>query len=94
MASERLQRQIEILLDEAEVAIKQLDWRVVHDRTQAVLAINPDNIEGLAFQSTADRALGGAANSPNVEQTSVTSDATSPETPAGQPTSFIVGTQN
>ena len=36
MDSERLQRQIDVLLDEAEAAIKGLDWRVVHDRAQAV----------------------------------------------------------
>ncbi len=49
MVSERLQRRIEHLLDEAEEAITKLDWKVVHDRAQAVLAIDPENGDGLAL---------------------------------------------
>ncbi len=64
MASERLQRQIDVLLDEAEAAIKQLDWRVVHDRSQAVLAMDPENSDGLAFLATAERALNTSAPAP------------------------------
>ena len=45
MVSDRLQRRLERLLDEAEEAITQLEWRVVHDRAQAVLAIDPENID-------------------------------------------------
>ena len=56
MASDRLQRRLERLLDEAEEAITQLDWNIVHDRAQAVLAIDPDNSDGLAFLATANRA--------------------------------------
>ena len=41
MASERLKRQIDGLLDEVEAAVSQLDWLVVRDRTQAVLALDP-----------------------------------------------------
>ena len=63
MVSERLQRQIGVLLVETDAAIKDLDCRVVHDRAQLVLAIDPENAEGLAFLSTADRPLGRAAPS-------------------------------
>ncbi len=50
MASERVQRQIERLLDEAEEAIAQLNWVVVRDRAQAVLAISPAGyFEGLGI---------------------------------------------
>ncbi len=64
MASDRLQRRLERLLDEAEEAITQLDWGVVHDRAQAVLAIDPENSDGLAFLATAERALGTSAPAP------------------------------
>ena len=47
MASERTQRRIDSLLDEAEEAIAQLDWQVVQARAQAVLALDPDNPEPL-----------------------------------------------
>ncbi len=43
MASERLHRRLEMLLDEAEEAITQLNWVVVRDRAQAVIAIDPGN---------------------------------------------------
>ncbi len=56
MASERAQRQIDRLLDEAEEAVSRLDWGTVGDRAQAVLAFDPDNADGLAFLAAAERA--------------------------------------
>ena len=43
MASDRVQRQIDRLLDEAEQAISRYDWDVVRQAADAVLAIAPDN---------------------------------------------------
>ena len=57
MASERLKRQIDRLLDEVETAVSQLDWDLVRDRGRAVLALDPDNPDALSFLSAADRAL-------------------------------------
>ena len=53
MASERVQRTIERLLDEAEDAISQSDWAVVRDRAQNVLALDHDNRDALAFVEAA-----------------------------------------
>ena len=64
MASERLQRQIDRLLDEAEEAIPRLDWEVVRARAQAVLAIDCDNGEGRAFLDVAERALASEVDAP------------------------------
>ena len=64
MASERVQRRIGSLLDEAEAAIKRLDWRVVHDRAEAGLAIDPENADALTYLASADRALGATRASP------------------------------
>ena len=59
MVSNRSQQHIKRLLDEADQAITQLDWQTVHDRAQAVLAFDPDNDDGLAFLTAAERALHG-----------------------------------
>ena len=64
MASERLQRQIERLLDEADQAITQEDWSTVGSRARSVLAIDPENTEGTAYLAAAERALGTSAPPP------------------------------
>ena len=86
MASERLQRQIDRLLDEAEQAIAQRDWAAVRQRAQDVLAIDPENEEGQAFFAAADRGLEISAPSP-ASETAPPIPATIPE----QPTSFANG---
>ncbi len=57
MASERLQRRIDILLDEADQAITQSDWLMVRDRAQNVLAFDHENRDALAFIESAEFAL-------------------------------------
>ena len=59
MPSERLQRQIDRLLDEADEAISQLNWEVVRARATAVLTIDPENTDAAAYLESAERALGG-----------------------------------
>ena len=56
MPSERVQRQIDRLLDEAEAAMRTLDWATVRARTDAVLAIEPENEDARTFLDAADRA--------------------------------------
>ena len=43
MASERIQRRIELLLDEADQAVAISDWELVLDRAKNVLAFDPEN---------------------------------------------------
>ena len=62
MASERLKRQIDGLLDEVEEAVSKLDWLVVRDRTQAVLALDPENADAATFLAAAERALTGSVS--------------------------------
>lgn len=45
MVSERVQRQIERHLDEAEDAVSQLDWDVVRNCAQTVLAFDPERTQ-------------------------------------------------
>lgn len=53
MPSERIQRQIDGLLDEAEQALRNLDWEVVQARSEAVLGIDPGNSDALAYHASA-----------------------------------------
>ena len=84
MASERLQRQIERLLDEAEEAISRFDWDALLQRAQAALAMDPENADALAFLATAEQALATAAPASTREP------PTSPLSP-DQPSSFADG---
>jgi predicted ATPase len=88
MASERLQRQIDRLLDEAERALSQRDWTIVQERAQDVVAIDPHNQEGQAFLSAAKRALSGSG--PQTTNQPTTSPPATSAT-SEQPTSFANG---
>ena len=57
MASERVQRQIDRLLDEAERAFAKRDWPVVRDNALDVIGLDPDNPDALTFLNAAERAL-------------------------------------
>ena len=61
MASERIQRRIDLLLDEADQALADGDWSVVRDRSNKVLALDPDNGDALTFLAAAERAQGTSA---------------------------------
>jgi len=74
MPSERVQRQIDRLLDEAEAAIARLDWESVRDRSNAVLALAPENADARTFLDAAVRA--GAEQAAAVPAT-----APEPQTP-------------
>ena len=58
MPSERILRQIDRLLDEADAAISKFDWESVCQCAQAVLALDPANSDGAAILAAANRALG------------------------------------
>ena len=64
MASDRVQRQLDRLLEEVDEAMTQLDWEQVRDRSQAVHALDPENEDALRFLAASERALGTAAPSP------------------------------
>ena len=73
MASDRRIRRIERLLDEAEEAVSALEWGVVRDRAQAVLAFEPENVDALDLLSAAERSLGsGSGSSPPQDISSAT----------------------
>ena len=55
MASERVQRQIDRLLDQAEEAVGQKSWTLVRENAQAVLDLDPDNGDARTFLAAAER---------------------------------------
>ena len=57
MPSERLQRQIDRLLDSAEEAAAKDDWRTMLARAEAVLQVDTENQDALGFAAMARRNL-------------------------------------
>ena len=88
MATERLQRRINSLLDEADDAIAKSDWDLVRDRAQNVLTLDPDNPDAQALVAAADRALSDSGQ-PTI-QTTASTQAPSTAAP-DRPTSFADG---
>ena len=91
MPSERVQRQIDRLLDDAEEALTRFDWDSVRQCTEAVLALDRDNQDALTFLEAAEIALKDATGSPSTDPSKT--EATLASTPASspQPTSFADG---
>ena len=56
MPSERVQRRIDSLLDDAEQAIESNDWEVVLERVRSVLTLEPDNADAVFYRDAAARA--------------------------------------
>ena len=88
MASERVQRRIDLLLDEADEGIAKGDWAVVRDCSQKVLALDPHNQDATTFLAAAERALGDPSAT-RIPQDTPPESAPSPS--LGQPTSFANG---
>ena len=57
MPSERTQRQIDRLLDEAEQAMAQRDWASLREHAQDVLLLDTGNEDAQNFLRAAERAL-------------------------------------
>ena len=59
MASERVQRRIDRLLDQIEEAADQREWDQVRELAEDLLAFAPDNTDGRTFLEAAERRLSG-----------------------------------
>ena len=87
MASDRLQRRIDRLLDQIEQEADQQNWRVVHDLADEVIGLAPDNSDAQAFLAAATRRLATLSDDPEVHALLDSPSAVVPE----QPTSFANG---
>ena len=65
MPSERVQRQIDRLFDQAEEAIERGAWELVRSRAEAVLRLDPGNQDALTYLT----AGGGSAPNPPGQRT-------------------------
>ncbi len=90
MASDRIQRRIERLLDEADEAVARYDWQAVRQAAQAVLALDSENPDALTFLEAAEFALGTSSESPPMESATPEPFVTPTPSPA-QPASFANG---
>ncbi len=61
MPSERVQRQIERLLDETEEAISGQDWTLAAEHARSVLRLNPENQDALSYLAASERDSGTPA---------------------------------
>jgi eukaryotic-like serine/threonine-protein kinase len=88
MLSERIQRQIDRLLDEAETAAAEKDWAYVADCARKVLAVDTGNEDAAAFLLMAE----GQGSAPAQSATS-SQPAAAPAAPSAPPlpTSFAGG---
>ncbi|MCH8061051.1 MAG: protein kinase [Chloroflexi bacterium] len=84
MPSERVQRQLDRLLDGAEDALTDRDWSRVRDLAQDALALDPDNEDARTFLEAAERSLPDSASADDGEEASATSQPASSQ--AASPT--------
>ena len=67
MATDWTKSQIQVFLLEATEAMKTLDWETVSQRAQAILALDPNNIDGEALLAASERASRNSASTPTAE---------------------------
>ncbi|MSQ15569.1 MAG: hypothetical protein EXR50_06880, partial [Dehalococcoidia bacterium] len=92
MTSERAQRRIERFLDEADEAMSQSDWTAVKDRARNVLALDPENPDGLTYMAAAERVLGAPEPATPSDAPARDPDQTQPQGAArAMPVSFVNG---
>ncbi len=85
MASERIQRRIDSLLDDADAAFGARDWTRLRDLADDVLSLDPENADAVTFRDAAARNLPtapGTAGTPTNEAV--------PPAPS-LPASFVAG---
>src|SRR5438067_7668007 len=90
MPSDRIQRRIDALLDEADQAIGQEDWEVVRKNMRAVLTLDPANVDAESYLAAAERGLSssGAAGAAGGATPAVPVGAAVPAAAHVEPTSF------
>ena len=93
MASDRIQRRIERLLDQIEHEADQRNWQLVLDLSQEVLRFAPDNADAQTFIDVAENTLSYTAGQegPKTSSPRRAPLTTVPATESEQPTSFASG---
>ena len=81
MVSERIQRQVDALLDKAEEAVNADDWAAVRQYAIAVLRFDSDNEDAQAFLEAANADV-TVEQRPSPPQTATTPDTSAPSLPS------------
>ena len=91
MASDRIQRRIERLLDQIEQEADQRNWQLVLELSKEVLGFAPDNHDAKAFLSVAEERLSDIPGSEVQETNLLTAGTNQRLAEPDQPTSFANG---
>ena len=91
MPSERVQRRIDSLLDQADAAIDRSDWRAVQEMSAAVLSFDAENEDALALQRAAERAIAAGGGDPSVSSQSTVMEVAPSAAPSDMPASYADG---
>ena len=91
MATGRIQKQIDRLLDEAEEASADRKWEIVRDRAQHALTFDPENANATAFLAAAERALGDHEPAKTTASSAATQSPSFSATQRDEPKSFADG---
>ncbi len=91
MPSERVQRRIDNLLDQAEEALASREWTAVNELAEAVLAADPENDDAATFITMADRASAVSGESFTSGNSGEIDPPQMPSANAELPTSFANG---
>ena len=83
MPSERIQRRIDLLLDQADQALADGDWALVRDSSGKVLALDPDNTDAATYIAAAERAQ--VTNTDSVPSPELTETSSIESLSAGSP---------
>ena len=82
MPTDRIQRRVDRLLDQAEAAADQDDWRLVDERAKMVLAVDPENEDALSLLAMVEQ-HGGVGEGAAVDD--ALRDPAEPPPPASTP---------
>ena len=99
MTSDRLRRQIDRLLDEADDASVRQDWQTVHDRATSALAFDPANADARGYLEAAVRAgyapvstsPDASSSSPSESEQALSPPKEQDESSASGPSAFANG---
>ena len=91
MATERIQRQIDRLLDDAEAAVNVSHWAAAAEKARAVIAMDAENADALAFLKMAEANRAGGPDNSGTAPGEPGAPAVPPVAPLVLPAAFAGG---
>ena len=91
MPSERVQRRVDRLLDQAEEAADSREWPIVLECVDSTLALDPGNEDAQAFREMAEAGMRRSGGEPETTGPSIPDGEADEPAPTDTPTSFANG---